>query len=445
MTNLTQPSWLDHAWADLGVLERPGGASNPRVLAYYRDAGHPEVRSDAVAWCAAFLGACLQRAGTTPTGSLLARSYLDWGHPLETPALGCIVVLSRGSDPGQGHVGFLIGMTATHLYLLGGNQSDAVRVDAFDRDRLLSLRWPAARPTSSTVPTTPPTPAPAPSLFDTALAHVFEMEGGYTEDAYDPGGPTNLGITLATFAAFKGIALTADSFAPLKSELKSISKDTAAGIYRTRYWSRCFAADLPPALGLMHFDAAVNHGVHGAAELLQRSVDVAIDGEIGPDTLAAARAQPLATTLAAYAANRLARYQSLPHFWRFGRGWTRRVERTLAAASAFLNAPLSTSKDPTMPDASTTPVATAPQTTEPKWWGHSMTIWGTIITALSTVLPAVGPLIGLDITADMVRELGQSLTQLIQALGGIVGIVLTILGRLRAVQPLMRRDVVVKL
>ena len=28
------------------------------------------------------------------------------------------------------------------------------------------------------------------------------MEGGYTDDPHDPGGPTNLGITLATYAAW---------------------------------------------------------------------------------------------------------------------------------------------------------------------------------------------------------------------------------------------------
>ena len=38
-------------------------------------------------------------------------------------------------------------------------------------------------------------------LFDQALAHVLEMEGGFSDDAYDPGGPTNYGITLAVYAA----------------------------------------------------------------------------------------------------------------------------------------------------------------------------------------------------------------------------------------------------
>jgi hypothetical protein len=44
---------------------------------------------------------------------------------------------------------------------------------------------------------------------------------------------------------------------------------------------------------------------------------------------------------------------------------------------------------------------------EAKWWGHSITIWGAIITGLSTVLPALGPVLGIDITGDLVREAGE--------------------------------------
>jgi hypothetical protein len=68
--------------------------------------------------------------------------------------------------------------------------------------------------------------------------------------------------------------------------------------------------------------------------------------------------------------------------------------------------------------------------TEPtaKWWGQSITIWGAIITGLSTVLPALGPAIGVDITGDLVREAGQGIVQTVQAVGGLVGTILTIYG-----------------
>src|SRR5690606_16470515 len=123
---MEQPAWLDHAWQEAGVREKPGPASNDRILQFFRDAGHPNVSSDEVAWCAAFIGACLERAGVRCTRSLLARSYLDWGMPLQSAKLGAIAVLSRGSNPAQGHVGFVLGAAEDKLFLLGGNQKDAV-------------------------------------------------------------------------------------------------------------------------------------------------------------------------------------------------------------------------------------------------------------------------------------------------------------------------------
>jgi len=76
---------------------------------------------------------------------------------------------------------------------------------------------------------------------------------------------------------------------------------------------------------------------------------------------------------------------------------------------------------------------------EPKWWAQSMTIWGAVITALTTVLPVIGPLLGYDISADMVAQFGEQIARIIQATGGVVGTIMAIFGRLRTVQPLERR------
>ena len=80
-----------------------------------------------------------------------------------------------------------------------------------------------------------------------------------------------------------------------------------------------------------------------------------------------------------------------------------------------------------------------------KWWGGSMTVWGAIVTALSTVLPAVGPAIGIDITGELVHEVGSQLVAAVQAAGGLLGTIMTIYGRVRATQPLERRFVSLKL
>jgi uncharacterized protein (TIGR02594 family) len=454
---MSQPRWLELAWSDLGVAEATGPASNPDVVRYYAEVGHAAVTDDAVAWCAAFLGACLERAGIGSTRSLMARSYLSWGEPLSEERHGAIAVLSRGSDPSLGHVGFLVGTTASRLILLGGNQGDAVCVDPFPRSRLLGLRWPPGVDARSTTPVIPDVASatirdaapPADPLFDRALAHVLEMEGGYADDPYDPGGPTNRGITLAAFARYKGVEPTADNVGALKAELKQLPVETAHRIYRSRYWLAAACPRLPPELALFHFDAAVNHGVDGAARMLQQAAGASVDGEIGAATLAAVAARPVRHTLAAYAEIRRQRYRSLGHFWRFGKGWLRRVDLTLERAASLdraLSSPRPSQakeKQPMSTEAS--PAVQPGADAQPKWWATSMTMWGVLVTALSTVLPALGPVLGLNLTAELIQQLGDNVVVFGQALGGLVGTILAIYGRVRASGPLERRQVTLSL
>lgn len=429
---MEQPAWLDEAWRENGVREVPGAASNPRILQFFAEVGHPDVARDEVAWCAAFLGACLERAGYASTRSLLARSYLDWGSPIEAPRIGAIAVLSRGDDPGQGHVGFVVGVNARSVMLLGGNQTDAVNVQSFDIGRLLGLRWPTAR---AALPA-------GNGVFDAALAHVLEMEGHWSNDPHDPGGPTNRGITLAVYAAAKGVALTDANRAQLIDELKQIDPALVRKIYAERYWDLSLAARLPAQLAVMHFDAAVNHGVGNAARMMQEALGVVVDGEIGPQTLAAVRSQAVGEVVARYADIRRARYRSLHHFWRFGRGWLRRVDRTIAAAER-IGRKQSSTLEQTSPGDRNMPTDAGTGTN--KWWAHSLTIWGAVITAASTVLPVIGPLFGLDITSELVREMGEGVIEVVQAIGGLFGIVLTIYGRSRATTNLERRKVTFQL
>lgn len=432
---MQQPGWLEQAWREFGEAEVSGVASNPRILALYRDAGHPSVTNDEVAWCAAFLGACLERAGLRGTQSLMARSYATWGRELAEPAVGAIAVLSRTADPALGHVGFLVGSSDDALYVLGGNQADAVSVSRFPRARLVTLRWP---------PTLRDTAAET-DVFERALRHVLLMEGGFTDDPHDPGGPTNKGITLGVYAAWKGEDVSAQSAPRLRAALKQIPDAEVRDIYRQRYWRKAECESLPPALALMQFDTGVNHGPVTAIRILQEVVGTVVDGELGPATLAAVAAKPLLEILDAYAGNRRARYRAMPHFWRFGRGWLNRVDRTLDLAHELAGtaAHAANSKgDLTMTDDVATDATPA---SDGKWWGSSMTIWGAVTTGLAAVLPVLGPLLGLDLTADLITALGQQTVAAVQALVALAGTLMTIAGRARASQAIERRAFNVRL
>ena len=442
---MDQPRWLAEAWAELGQREVAGSADNARIGAFFRDVGQPARLHDEVAWCAAFVGACLERAALASTRSLMARSYLRWGDALEEGRVGAVAVLSRGSDASAGHVGFLLGETAAHVVLLGGNQGDAVSVAAFPKARLLGFRWPQDKPATRAAPSLPAPKSDA--LFDQALGHVLEMEGGFTDDPYDPGGPTNRGITLKVFADWKGVPLDEKTGPALQAELRRIPEAAVRDIYFARYWAPAHCAELAAALAFFHFDAAVNHGVTGAMRLLQRAVGTDADGEIGPNTRAAIAGLSVDAILARYAETRRARYRELHHFWRFGRGWLARVDTTLARAAEIARSDAGTTQNPGDEQKGPTPMAesTSDQQATAKWWGQSITIWGAIITGLSTVLPALGPAFGVDITGDLVREAGEGIVQTVQAVGGLLGTIMTIYGRVRATRPLEQRNMQLKL
>lgn len=125
---------------------------------------------------------------------------------------------------------------------------------------------------------------------DDLIDAVIDREGGYSDHPADRGGPTRYGVTEAVARA--------DGYG---GDMRHLPRVRAAGIYRRRYW---FApgfdrvAARAPALAAELFDTGVNMGPPVAAGFLQRALnalnrgasdypDIAVDGRIGPATLAA--------------------------------------------------------------------------------------------------------------------------------------------------------------
>jgi lysozyme family protein len=166
--------------------------------------------------------------------------------------------------------------------------------------------------------------------FDAALAHVLTFEGGYSDHPSDPGGATNLGITIDVLSAYRGQRVS-------KDEVRALTKAEAAAIYRSRYWDAVSCAALPAGADLAVFDCAVNQGVGRAARFLQQAANVRADGRIGPVTLAAVAAAPGGTLLTEFMALRMQSYASLQRLFKtFGLGWSRRLMATHAAALALV-------------------------------------------------------------------------------------------------------------
>ena len=79
-------------------------------------------------------------------------------------------------------------------------------------------------------------------------------------------------------------------------------------------------------------------------------------------------------------------------------------------------------------------------TIDTKGWWQSMTIWGTLLTAITTVLPLIGVMLGVGITPDIAEEIGQNVVVVIQALGGLIGTLMALFGRARASALLQARS-----
>ncbi len=127
------------AFKEIGTSEVSGDGDNPRVVEYHK-ATSDGASPDSVPWCASFVSWVLEKNGIRSTRSKWARSYSTFGVKLDKPVKGCIVVLSRTSDPAKGHVGFYAYETPGLIWLLGGNQGDKVSIAPYDNGRLISYR-----------------------------------------------------------------------------------------------------------------------------------------------------------------------------------------------------------------------------------------------------------------------------------------------------------------
>jgi len=133
-----EPPWLKIALGELHTQEISGSSHNPRILEYH-SVTTLRAQTDEVPWCSAFACWVVEQSGIPSTQSASARSWIGWGDACE-PFKGAITILSRGSDPTKGHVGFYMGEEGDHILLLGGNQGDEVNISSFPKERVIGYR-----------------------------------------------------------------------------------------------------------------------------------------------------------------------------------------------------------------------------------------------------------------------------------------------------------------
>jgi uncharacterized protein (TIGR02594 family) len=121
-----------------GTVEGLGTADNPSILEWAKEIGETDYVHDSIAWCGLFLAICAKRAGYAPARvALRALSWASWGIPVPAPALGDVLTFVR---EGGGHVGLYVGEDNVCYHVLGGNQSDQVRIARIAKARLHAAR-----------------------------------------------------------------------------------------------------------------------------------------------------------------------------------------------------------------------------------------------------------------------------------------------------------------
>ena len=157
--------------------------------------------------------------------------------------------------------------------------------------------------------------------FDECLKMLLHHEGGYVNHPKDPGGETNLGVTKRVYEKWGGT-----------KDMKDLTVEDVAPIYKKNYWNRCKCDDLESGVDWVVFDWAVNSGTGRAAKAIKKICGASQDGAIGPKTLALIKTQDTEYVIEEFGKIRQNFYESLKTFDTFGKGWTRRNKETTEKA-----------------------------------------------------------------------------------------------------------------
>lgn len=163
------------------------------------------------------------------------------------------------------------------------------------------------------------------SNYEQSLRHVLVSEGGYSNNAHDPGGVTLNGVIQREYNRYRR-----NKGRPQRALTRSMQFTAEwiaerSEIYHNNYGNPVAFDELPAGLDYTMFDYAVNSGIGRAPKVLQRILRVPVTGRLGPSTLAAVKARDPKVLIRAVNDERLNFLRHLRTYRYFGPGWTRRV------------------------------------------------------------------------------------------------------------------------
>ncbi len=184
------------------------------------------------------------------------------------------------------------------------------------------------------------------SNFDYCLKEVLKSEGGYSNDPSDSGGATNFGITITDYRKYIKKNGTPE-------DVKNMTVDQAAVIYKKRYWDALDCDNLPSGVDYTVFDYGVLSGLGRPRKDLQTFKD-----KTGADLINAINDERTAfLTTISNASN-----PKYAHNAKYRKGWLSRVARVRKSSLNMLG-----NKDNTSGPAAGTVVAAGLAGT---FWDH---------------------------------------------------------------------------
>lgn len=129
---------FDLAKSLIGVGESMGTKA---LMDFFKENLGQSIDPRKIPWCAAFVNSVLHANGYSGTGSLAAKSFMNWGSSVaNNPKKGDIVILNRTNDPNKGHVGFLVSIDKDTVTILGGNQDNKVSIKTYPKSKVAGIR-----------------------------------------------------------------------------------------------------------------------------------------------------------------------------------------------------------------------------------------------------------------------------------------------------------------
>lgn len=180
------------------------------------------------------------------------------------------------------------------------------------------------------------------SHFDKAIEITLVHEGGFSNDAVDPGGATNWGVSIRFLKdagdsdgdGFLDGDIDRDGDIDV-DDIKNMTREQAIDIYRTHFWDKNKYDEIVDfTVAARVFDMTVNMGSSQSGKIVQRALNncgntLLVDGKIGKNTFATINCTNSERLMSEIRQEHAQFYLDLiaakPQFEKYRKGWLRRA------------------------------------------------------------------------------------------------------------------------